>query len=94
MSEQETMTTAAKEAIRIADAYLPHSSSGRRMSLAKDIVAAINLCEMELGDDIIKRALEIAATKNGTTWANSPNEPVLPVPSGTEAMDLKTKPGW
>lgn len=51
----EYKTTAAREAIRIADEYLPRESPRRRMALAQEIVALVNICENELGDEIIKR---------------------------------------
>ena len=49
----ETMMLAAREAIRIAETYLPGESIERRKALAQEIVRAINLCEDELGREII-----------------------------------------
>lgn len=54
MSDTELMGTAAQEAIRIADKYLPNAHPQQRMFLAKEIIAAINLCELELGDAIMR----------------------------------------
>jgi len=51
---QEIMGTAAQEAIRIAETYLPKASVKRKMALAKEIVAAIELCETELSRDIAR----------------------------------------
>lgn len=48
------MLTSAREAIRIAETYFP-TDRHRQMDLAKDIVKAIELCELELGRDIIQR---------------------------------------
>ncbi len=48
----EMMGTAAQEAIRIAEAYLPRASVKRKMALAKEIVEAISLCELELSQEI------------------------------------------
>jgi hypothetical protein len=55
MNEPKPMTTAAQEAIRIADTYLPGEPLERRRALAREIVDAINLCETELGEVIIRR---------------------------------------
>jgi hypothetical protein len=51
----ETMTTAATEAIRIAETYLPKAGWKRQKALAQEIVKAIELCEAELGDEIAKK---------------------------------------
>lgn len=51
----EFMGTAAQEAIRIANTYLPRGSRQRRKALALDIVKAIELCERELSDEIIRK---------------------------------------
>lgn len=59
MSDTELMSTAAQEAIRIADKYLPNAHPQQRMFLAKEIIAAISLCERELGDEIIRRSRAI-----------------------------------
>lgn len=59
---KEIMGTAAQEAIRIAETYLPRASIKRKMALAKEIVAAIELCEAEFGIDIAKR-LEVMASR-------------------------------
>lgn len=48
------MGTAAQEAIRIAEAYLPKASVKRKMALAHEIAAAIDLCESELRQDIAR----------------------------------------
>ncbi len=61
MNENEFMTTGAQEAIRIAEAYLPNASINRKMALAKEIVAAIELCERELGQEIIRRVEKIGS---------------------------------
>ena len=50
----EIMGTAATEAIRIAEAYLPRASQKRQKALAMEIVDAINLCESELTDTIAR----------------------------------------
>lgn len=57
----EVMTTAATEAIRIAETYLPRAGWKRQKALAQEIVKAIELCEAELADDIIKRMKDMAA---------------------------------
>jgi hypothetical protein len=49
------LTTAAQEAIRIAEEFLPRASLKRQQALAMAIVNAINLCEAELGEDIVRR---------------------------------------
>lgn len=51
-----TMTTAATEAIRIAETYLPSAGRRRQRQLVEEIVAAIELCEEELADDISREA--------------------------------------
>ena len=51
----DVMTTAATEAIRIAEKWLPKASLKRQKELAMEIVEAINLCEAELGEDIARR---------------------------------------
>lgn len=48
------MSTAAQEAVRIAEAYLPKASVKRKMALAHEIAAAIELCEAELTQDIAR----------------------------------------
>lgn len=53
------MTTAATEAIRIAETYLPSASRERQRELVEEIVAAIELCEAELADDISARLREM-----------------------------------
>ena len=50
-----TPTTAATEAIRIAETYLPKAGWERQKALAMEIVAAIELCEAELAADIMQR---------------------------------------
>lgn len=54
------MSSAATEAIRIAEAYLPDASWETQKALAMEIVAAIELCESELADDITKRLREMS----------------------------------
>lgn len=49
------MTTAATEAIRIAEKWLPKAKWERQKELALEIVAAIELCEAELAEDISRR---------------------------------------
>ncbi len=51
----EVMTTAATEAIRIAQTYLPRASWKRQQRLANEIADAIALCEAELNLDIARR---------------------------------------
>lgn len=60
MSMQEVMGTAATEAIRIAEFYLPNASQKRQKALAMEIVEAINLCEAELTQEITKGLQAIA----------------------------------
>lgn len=48
------MGTAAQEAIRIAETYLPRASIKRKMALAHEIADAISLCEAELCEDIAR----------------------------------------
>jgi hypothetical protein len=50
----EIMGTAATEAIRIAETYLPRASQKRQKLLAMEIVDAINLCEAELSGEIVR----------------------------------------
>jgi hypothetical protein len=47
------MATSAKEAIRIAETYLPDHPLQKELAI--EIVKAIELCEAELGADIIRR---------------------------------------
>lgn len=54
------MSTAATEAIRIAETYLPTASRKRQRALVEEIVAAIELCEEELADDIIRKFRNMA----------------------------------
>lgn len=58
MSEQ--MGTAATEAIRIAETLLPNASHKRQKALAMEIVNAINLCEAELTEDIMRKLKGLA----------------------------------
>jgi hypothetical protein len=51
----EPLCTAAREAIRIADSYLPRAPMKRRKALATEIVNTINRCEAELAEDIMRR---------------------------------------
>lgn len=46
--------TSAREAIRIAGIYFPDDLP-RQKALAMEIVKAIEICEAELGADIIRR---------------------------------------
>lgn len=46
------MGTAAQEALRIAETYLPRASLKRKKALAYEIVEAISLCESELSQEI------------------------------------------
>lgn len=48
------MGTAAQEAIRLAEAYLPRASIKRKMALATEIADAISLCEAEMSDKIAR----------------------------------------
>ena len=50
----EEVSTAAREAIRIAEKYLPDEPLEKRKALAKAIVEAITLCETEFGNVIIR----------------------------------------
>jgi hypothetical protein len=52
MSEQ--MTTGAREAIRIAESIFPRDLT-RQRDLARQIIGAINLCEAEFAQEIIRR---------------------------------------
>jgi hypothetical protein len=47
------MTTGASEAIRIAETFYPDDLI-RQRDLAREIIAAINLCESQFADEIIK----------------------------------------
>jgi hypothetical protein len=49
----DELGTAAKEAIRIADKFLAGRPVRDRKALAQEIVAAISLCEKEIGDLIV-----------------------------------------
>ena len=53
MMASTEQTTAAREAIRIADKYLPKGSIEQRKALALEIVDAISLCEREMCDVIL-----------------------------------------
>lgn len=48
------MGTAAQEAIRIAETYLPRASIKRKMALAHEIADAISLCEREMSSEIAR----------------------------------------
>jgi hypothetical protein len=48
------MGTAATEAIRISETFLPRASRKRQQELALEIADAISLCEAELTDKITK----------------------------------------
>lgn len=58
---ESVMTTAATEAIRIAQKYLPRASIKRQMELAKEIVEATDLCEAELTDEIARDLKKLVA---------------------------------
>jgi hypothetical protein len=49
------LSTSAREAIRIAEKYLPNETIVRREALAQEIVRVVNICEAELGAEIIRR---------------------------------------
>lgn len=53
----EHISVAATEAIRIAAAFFP-SDMVRQEALAKEIITAINLCEIDLGQEIMRRVRE------------------------------------
>lgn len=55
------MGTGATEAIRIAETYLPNAPWERQKALAKEIVAAISLCEMELSQEIARDLEKLVA---------------------------------
>jgi hypothetical protein len=50
----EQMTTGAREAIRIAESIFPRDLT-RQRDLARQIIGAINLCEAEFAQEIIRR---------------------------------------
>lgn len=50
----EHMTAASTEAIRIAETFFPDDIS-RQRDLAREIVAAIYMCEADLAQEIIRR---------------------------------------
>lgn len=54
MTVELVMGTAAQEAIRIAETYLPKASVERKMALAHEIAAAIDLCETEARQQIAR----------------------------------------
>lgn len=60
----EVMTTAATEAIRIAQTYLPRSPWKRQQALANEIADVIALCEAEVRQEIA-RDLETMAKSAG-----------------------------
>jgi hypothetical protein len=51
---EQIMGTAATEAIRIAETYLPRASQKRQKALALEIADAISLCETELRHEIAR----------------------------------------
>jgi hypothetical protein len=63
--ENEMIDTAAQEAIRIAEFYLPRASIKRQKALAMEIVEAINLCEAELAEKIAKDLTKLCADASG-----------------------------
>lgn len=56
---ERIMTTAAQEAIRIAEKWLPDAPLERQKELAMDIVDAINLSEAEFTEEITRRLGEM-----------------------------------
>lgn len=56
----EQMTAAATEAIRIAEDFFPDDFY-RQRDLARAIVRAINMCEEDLAQEIIRRVQNKAA---------------------------------
>jgi hypothetical protein len=54
MSSSEQMTTGAREAIRIAESIFPTDLT-RQRDLAREIIGAINLCEAEFAQEIMRR---------------------------------------
>lgn len=50
----EQMTTGAREAIRIAEDVFPTDLT-RQRALAREIIGAINLCEEEFAQEIVRR---------------------------------------
>lgn len=60
------MLSSAREAIRIAGKFFP-ADMRRQEDLAKEIVKAIELCEFELGMDILRqaRASKVTSTDLG-----------------------------
>jgi hypothetical protein len=59
--DDRLMGTAAQEAIRIAESYLPRASIKRQKALAMEIVDAINICEAELTEEITRGLAALAA---------------------------------
>jgi hypothetical protein len=81
MMADQVMTTAATEAIRIAEKWLPKAKWERQKELALEIVAAIELCEAELADDSRQtpsRTVSIIDSERspimGSTWQDLLNE--------------------
>lgn len=64
------MLTSAREAIRIAEKFFP-ADMRRQEDLAKEIAKAIELCEFELGTDILRQA---RASKVPSTHSQTPGE--------------------
>ena len=60
MDNPEHMTAAAIEAIRIAETFFPDDIP-RQRDLAREIIAAINMCEADLAQEIIRRTRDGAA---------------------------------
>lgn len=56
---EHIMGTAATEAIRIAEKYLPNGPRERQKELAMEIGDAIGLCEAELTDLLTKKLEEL-----------------------------------
>jgi hypothetical protein len=61
MAVELVMGTAAQEAIRIAETYLPKASIKRKMALAHEIADAISLCEIELRQEIARDLEKLVA---------------------------------
>lgn len=61
MTVDLVMGTAAQEAIRIAETYLPKASITRKMALAHEIAEAIGLCEIEVRQEIARDLEKLVA---------------------------------
>lgn len=66
MSTERKMSTGAREAIRIAERFVPDDLE-RQRDLAREIVGAIGLCEAEFAAEIVRslhRAQGLSPLKN------------------------------